>query len=91
MGVFKAGPNVQTQDFRAGDVGYIPRNQGHYLQNTGTTDLQVLALFRAPEYQEIPLSEWLVRTPPALVAQHFNIDPSVLAKFPQNAPGILPA
>jgi oxalate decarboxylase len=52
--------------------------------------LQVLALFRAPEYQEVSLSEWLVRTPPALVTQHFNIDPSVLARFPQNAPGILP-
>ena len=90
MGVFKAGPNVQTQDFRAGDVGYVPRNQGHYIQNTGTTDLQFLALFRAPEYQEVSLSEWLVRTPAALVAQHFNIDPSVLARFPQNAPGILP-
>ena len=43
------------------------------------------------EYQEVSLSEWLVRTPPALVAQHFNIDPSVPARFPQNAPGILPA
>jgi oxalate decarboxylase len=90
MGVFNAGPNVQTQDFRAGDVGYVPRNQGHYIQNTGTTDVQFLALFRAPVYEEISLSEWLVRTPPALVAQHFNIDPSVLAKFPQDAPGILP-
>jgi oxalate decarboxylase len=90
MGVFKAGPNVQTQSFRSGDVGYIPRNQGHYIRNTGTTDLQFLAVFRAPEYQEISLSEWLVRTPPALVAQHFNIDATVLAQFPQNAPGILP-
>jgi oxalate decarboxylase len=74
-----------------GDVGYIPRNQGHYIQNTGTTDLQFLALFRAPEYQEISLSEWLVRTPPALVAQHSEIGPSVLTRFPQSAPGILPA
>jgi hypothetical protein len=31
-----------------------------------------------------------VRTPAALVVQHFNIDPSVLARFPQNAPGIVP-
>jgi oxalate decarboxylase len=91
MGVFNAGPNVVTRDFRGGDIGYVPRNQGHYIQNTGTTDLQVLAIFRAPEYQEVSLSDWLTLTPPELVAQHFNIDPSVLARFPKNSPGILPA
>jgi oxalate decarboxylase len=91
MGVFNAGPNVQTRDFHAGDIGYVPRNQGHYVQNTGTTDLQVLAVFRAREYQEVSLSDWLTHTPPELVAQHFNIDPSVLARFPKNSPGILPA
>jgi oxalate decarboxylase len=91
MGVFNAGPNVQTRDFRGGDIGYVPRNQGHYLQNTGTTDLQVLAVFMAPEYQEVSLSDWLTLTPAALVAQHLNIDPSVVAGFPNNSPGILPA
>jgi oxalate decarboxylase len=91
MGVFNAGPNVQTTDFRAGDIGYVPRNQGHYFQNTGTTDIQVLEVFRTPEYQEVSLSDWLTRTPAALVAQHFNIDPSVLARFPKDSPGILPA
>jgi oxalate decarboxylase len=91
MGVFNAGPNVQTRDFRSGDIGYVPRNQGHYVQNTGTTDLQVLAVFRTPEYQEVSLSDWLTHTPPALVAQHFNIDPSILTGFPKNSPGILPA
>jgi oxalate decarboxylase len=91
MGVFNAGPNVQTRDFRSGDIGYVPRNQGHYVQNTGKTDLQVLAVFRTPEYQEVSLSDWLTHTPPALVAQHFNIDPSILTGFPKNSPGILPA
>ena len=28
MGVFAAGENVRTKDFRAGDVGYIPRSFG---------------------------------------------------------------
>jgi oxalate decarboxylase len=91
MGVFDAGPNVQTMDFRAGDIGYVPRNQGHYLQNTGTTDLKVLAVFRAPEYQEVSLADWLAHTPRDLVAQHLNIDPSVLGRFIQDAPGIVPA
>jgi oxalate decarboxylase len=91
MTVFDAGPRAQTMDFRAGDVGLVKRNQGHYVQNTGSTDLQFLAVFKAPAYQEISLSDWLTHTPAALVAQHLNIDPSVLARFPANAPGIVPA
>lgn len=91
MTVFDAGPRAQTMDFRAGDVGLVKRNQGHYVQNTGTTDLQFLAVFKAPVYEEISLSDWLAHTPAALVAQHLNIDPSVLARFPANSRGIVPA
>ncbi len=91
MTVFDAGPRAQTMDFRAGDVGRVKRNQGHYVQNTGTTDLQFLAVFKTAVYQEFSLSDWLTHTPAALVAQHLNIDPSVLAQFPANSPGIVPA
>jgi oxalate decarboxylase len=91
MTVFNAGPRAQTMDFHAGDVGVVKRNNGHYIQNTGTTDLQFLAVFKTAEYEEISLSDWLTHTPPAMVAQTLNIDPSVLQQFPQNAPGIVPA
>jgi oxalate decarboxylase len=67
MTVFDAGRRAQTADFKAGDVGYVPKSQGHYIRNT---DLQFLAVFKAPAYQKVDLSEWLRRTPPALVAQH---------------------
>ena len=90
MGVFNAGPRAQTVDFKAGDVGYVPKGQGHYIKNTGESDLQFLAIFKAPVYQEVSLSEWLRRTPPALVAQHLNIDPADIAKFPQDHIGIQP-
>ena len=90
MTVFNAGPRAQTIDFKAGDVGYVPKGQGHYIKNTGATDLQFLAIFRAPVYQEVGLSEWLRHTPPALVAQHLNIDPAEIAKFPQDHIGIQP-
>ncbi|MFG1463168.1 cupin domain-containing protein [Xanthobacter sp. DSM 24535] len=88
MTVFNAGPRAQTVDFKAGDIGYVPKSQGHYILNTGTEDLQVLAVFKAPEYQEVDLSDWLARTPPELVAQHLNIDPAVVAKFPKGQVGI---
>ena len=91
MTVFNAGPRAQTQDFRAGDVGYVKRSVGHYVVNTGSTDLKFLAVFKAPEYAEVALSDWLTHTPPELVAQHLNIDPSVIARFAKTAPGIVPA
>ncbi|MDQ2802248.1 MAG: cupin domain-containing protein [Pseudomonadota bacterium] len=37
MTVFAAGDNARTKDFHAGDVGYIPRSMGHYIENTGNT------------------------------------------------------
>jgi oxalate decarboxylase len=89
--VFNAGPRAQTQDFRAGDIGVVQRNNGHFIQNTGTTDLVFVALFKSGEYAEFSLSDWLTHTPPELVAQHLNIDPTVLMRFPKDAPGIVPA
>ena len=77
-------------DFRAGDIGVVKRNYGHYIQNTGTTEAQILAVFKTAEYEEISLSDWLTHTPPELVAQHLNIDASVVRQFPNNAPGFLP-
>ncbi|HYZ48391.1 MAG TPA: cupin domain-containing protein [Sphingomonas sp.] len=91
MTVFDTGPKAQTQDFRPGDIGLVKRNMGHFIQNTGNSDIVVVALFKTSEYAEVSLSDWLTHTPPELVAEHLNIDPSVLANFPNNAPGFLPA
>lgn len=90
MTVFNTGPKAQTADFRAGDVGYIKKSLGHYIQNTGSTELQFLEIFKTDRYAEVSLSQWLTRTPPALVAQHLNIDPSVIGQFPKNSPDVVP-
>lgn len=82
---------AQTADFHAGDIGLVKRGMGHYVVNTGTTDLQFLAVFKTAQYAEVSLSDWLAHTPPELVAQHLNIDSSILAQFSKDDPGILPA
>ena len=69
-------------NFNAGDIGYVKKNLGHYIQNTGDSDLQVLEVFKAPQFQDVSLSDWITHTPPALVAQHFNLSPDVIAKSP---------
>jgi oxalate decarboxylase len=90
MTVFNTGPNALTMDFNPGDIGYVKRNLGHYVENVGDTDMQFIGVFRAPQYEEISLSNWLTHTPPALVAQHLNIDEATIAKWPDNSPGVMP-
>ena len=91
MTVFNTGPKAQTADFRAGDVGYVKKSLGHYVQNTGSTELQFLEIFKTDRFSEVSLSQWLTRAPPQLVAQHLNVDPSVIGRFPRNGPDIVPA
>ncbi len=72
MGVFAAGNKVHTKDFHAGDVGYVPRSMGHYVENTGNTDLIFLEVFRSSYYASISFAQWLSHLPPELVQAHFN-------------------
>ncbi|GAB98951.1 putative oxalate decarboxylase [Gordonia namibiensis NBRC 108229] len=90
MTVFNTGPHANTTDFRAGDVGVVRRNYGHYVENTGDEVLQFLEVFRAEKYEEVSLAQWLSHVPPKLLAQHLNIDEATLATFPRGAQGITP-
>jgi oxalate decarboxylase len=90
MTVFDTGPQAVTQNFRPGDIGYVKRSLGHYIRNTGNTDLQFLEVFNSAYFSDVSLSDWLTHTPPAMVAQHLNIDPAVLARFPNNKPEVMP-
>lgn len=90
MTVFDTGPKAATADFRAGDVGYVKKSFGHYIQNTGSTELQFLEIFRTDKYVDVSLSDWLTHLPPQLVQQHLGIDPSALARFPDGAPAVVP-
>ena len=81
MGVFAAGQNARTRDFRAGDVGYIPRSMGHYIENTGSTDLVFLEVFRSSYYSSISFAQWLSHMPPELVKAHFKFSDDTLKSF----------
>jgi oxalate decarboxylase len=90
MTVFNAGPRAVTQNFKPGDIGYVKKSLGHYIKNTGDTDLKFLEVFRSDRFEDVSLSDWLAHAPRALVAQHLNMDPSVIAQFPSNKPEIVP-
>jgi len=91
MTVFAASGNAQTFDYQAGDVGYVPRPMGHYIENRGSETLRYLALFRSDHYADVSLSHWLALTPHELVRAHLHIDESVLAKIPVRKTPVVPA
>jgi len=90
MTVFDSGPRAVTMDFNPGDIGYVKRSNGHYIKNVGDTDLQFLEVFRSSYFADVSLSDWVTHTPPAMVAQHLNVDEATIAKFPNNKPEVMP-
>jgi oxalate decarboxylase len=91
VGVFNQGPAAATADFRPGDIGVVPKALGHYIENTGTTDLVYMEAFKADRFAEVSLSDWPAHSPPDMVAETLNLDPSVIAQFPKNRPDVVPA
>jgi oxalate decarboxylase len=84
MTVFAAQGNARTFDYRAGDVGYVPKSMPHFVENTGNTTLRFLELFRSRLYSDVSLTQWMALTPPELVAAHLNIDRQVLEALPKD-------
>jgi oxalate decarboxylase len=77
MGVFASSGQARTFDFQAGDVGYVPFAMGHYIENTGSTPLRFLEMFKSAYYADLSLNQWLALTPPDLLKAHLNLDRQV--------------
>ena len=90
LGVALSIAPAPAQDFKAGDIGVVGRNLGHYVENTGDDDLVFIETFRSDHYEEVSLANWLSHLPPKLVSAHLNIPEETLAKFPRGAQGIVP-
>ena len=81
MTVFNTGPKAQTADFNPGDIGVVKKSLGHYIKNTGSTDLVFMEIFKDSQYQEVSLAQWLAGTPPDLLASHLHMDAKLMEKF----------
>ncbi len=90
MTVFTAGNRARTMDFQAGDVGSVQNNVGHYIENTGTEDLEFLEIFKAPEYQDLSFAEWISHTPRTLVMSHLRIDEATYNAIPKDKGVVIP-
>jgi oxalate decarboxylase len=73
---------ARTMDFNANDVGFVPRVATHYIENTGKTDLVFLEMFKADQFVDVSVNNWIRRLPPEAVTAHMNIDQDLIAKIP---------
>ena len=91
MGVFAASGQARTFDFRAGDVGYVPFAMGHYVENTGTTPMRFLEIFKSSYFADVSLDQWMALTPPELVSAHLKLDPRVMEALRKTKAPVVPA
>jgi oxalate decarboxylase len=90
MTVFMPVGSARTMDFNANDVGFVPANAGHYFENTGDTDLVTLEVFKASEFQDVSLNNWIRRLPPEMVYSHLKLDRNAIQTIPAEKLEILP-
>jgi oxalate decarboxylase len=89
MTVFFPTDNARTVDFHANDVGYVPSNAGHYIENTGNTDIVFLEMFASEILQDVSLNQWLRRVPAEIVQAHLGFDKASLEQIPAEKLGVL--
>ncbi|KAI9693389.1 MAG: hypothetical protein M1820_009318 [Bogoriella megaspora] len=88
--VFIAPQSSRTFDFHAGDVGYVPVPNAHYLENTGNETVVYLEVLQAPIYNDISVNQWLGLTPSQIVKDHLQLPDDVISKLPKTKPFLVP-
>ena len=83
MTIFGARGNARTFDYTAGDVGIVPANMGHFIENLSDSEpLEVLEIFRSSQYQDFSLFNWMGQVPQRLVKEHlFENHPRAAGEF----------
>jgi oxalate decarboxylase family bicupin protein len=76
--LFTAPDAATTFDYAGGDVGYFPKSNSHYIENTGDEDLVFLEVLQAPEFTDMALGQWIASTPRQIVADTLNLSDDML-------------
>lgn len=81
--VWAGGNNARTFDFQAGDVAYIPENQGHFIEALGDQPVKLLETFKSDRFEQVSLSNFLALTPANIVKSHLGWSDRAIAKLQQ--------
>ncbi len=87
--LFNSSEQARTMDFNANDVGFIPAVAGHYVENTGDTDLIFLEMFATHEFQDISLNQWIRRLPKIIAMDHLGLTSDEIDAIPADKEVIL--
>ena len=69
--IFASEGNARTFDYGPGDVGIVPKNMGHFIENlSDDEDVEILEIFRSDEFLDFSLFDWMASTPRRMVAEH---------------------
>lgn len=63
---------------------------GHYIENTGTTTMRFLEMFKSSYYADLSLNQWLALTPPTLVEAHLGLGGQVMEALRKQKAPIVP-
>jgi oxalate decarboxylase len=83
LGVFGSNGRARIEHMSAGDVGYVPQGYGHYIENAGTDDLELLVVLNNGDYESVSLTAWIASNPHLLLATNFKVPPATFANFPK--------
>jgi oxalate decarboxylase len=87
--VFASDGVARTFNYQAGDVGFVPRTMGHYIENIGKTPVRFLELFNSDRFLDISSNQWLALLPPNLVKVHLKLnDATKKALRKEKSPGV---
>lgn len=78
MAVFASEAKARTFDYQAGNIGYVPFAMGHYIENTGSSTLRFLELFKSDHDADLSLNQWMALNPPELVQDHLHLNQKVM-------------
>lgn len=76
--------NAFVDDVTAGDLWYFPTGIPHSLQGLGPDGCEFLLVFDDGKFSEdntTLLSDWMIHTPPEVVAKNWSVPQSALASF----------
>jgi oxalate decarboxylase family bicupin protein len=71
--IFASNGNARTFNYQAGDVGIVPKNNAHFVENIGDEPVEMLEVFRASKFEDFSVEQWLAQTPATMVAEHMNL------------------
>jgi oxalate decarboxylase len=89
MTVFDATSKARTFNYRAGDVGFVPKTLGHYIENIGETPVKVINVFNSRHCTDISLNRWMALTPPDLIRGHLGLNDTVMAALRQSRDAVV--